>query len=1183
MKKRIYLDLLIIFVLGLIPLLWFHDNQVILGHDAGLSLSPTMHFLDRLYIWSQRFGIGTDQSYALLGAFFIHGFEAFLSFIGLSLQLQQKIQFIFWFTLPGLSMYFFVHKIWPEKKYMAIVAPLIYMVNYYLIQAWFVAERTKFSIYIALPLVMYFMIAYLTRKMSLLPSILLTGLTLGIFNGGGSFPLYGGLIFAIMVSYVYINLIYLNKETLKRTILFSLGVSIMYALLNSYWLISYYYYVLSFYGRDLANAGGANGVLTWVAYLSKGSNLLNLLRGQGIPEWYLNDFHPYAGTLLKNPIFQIASFAFTFLAIFPLVVAKVKKDKFYIYLLIFLALVGIFLSAGTNSQFGFLFEALVRYVPGFPMFRSAYYKFDYIEWFSYAILIGFALDYLTEKIVERRPRVSIFNTGSLLLVIFIFAYLFYHFPILNGSFFDYSSNPQSKQTTRVTVPQYVFDFGTWANKQDPNRRFLVIPELNDSTYVSYQWGYWSIAPLSSLLTRNSFVQNTALIPESERFLMKQMYDRLLTQDLDSFMDFADLFAIDSIIVQKDYNWKSGLWPTTDPAVYDKILSSSPRFRLDREFGEWKVYKIVGREKSLRISASNSLNFLQGELGNVVSFPFFNPKIPLYMGDSNPTTNSFFTSAATSIFLGANCIECDLKEKAKGFELYNPKILPGSRLYDLLVTRSEDKIKQKSNDFGSKVNFYLTTSDRRSIEARWMVEFRQNMQELQHTLERQRDSLSNLKQELKNPNWGMDEEEADLLAKKITGHLDSQAELISFIHNDAQLTLDHRLAIASSYELITQIEQMIKGRQWVTQDAYNKKYELKFPVLGKYDLYIKKGSLANPGKDISQSTLNIRELGVTLKPLNMVKDWIYYGSLDIPTNVLHVSYLDSTVENLLSGEPIYATNSGIIKLPNSYVLTGQSENKCINFPVHNLAGGNTKYIVSFTYRNFTDKKSLSFNVDDSPRDNSSLRTKETFLPSKPQWTTFMTPLTPKKSDLVIDLCNGFTPTSQLNATATYLSFLATNYDGTVSPSGIQDQSLDGKVSEIRDVAIYKVSEPSVIFYKKNNSTDEINTEIDFNKKSPVEYEVRLSPTNRPTFITMKESYGKFWRACEGSKCLPFDDKVHFADAGFANTWYFENGISSKLNFYYYPQKTFVLGSIVSVISYLSVIGVLFYLNKRRKNV
>lgn len=1176
MKKRIFFDLLVILIIGLIPLLWFKDNTVILGHDSGLPLDSLVHFKDRLYVWSQRFGIGTDQSYALLGAFFIHGFEALLSFIGFTMQQVQKIQFIFWFTLPGLAMYYFVYKIWPEKRYMALTAAIVYMINYYLIQAWFIAERTKFSIYIAFPIVMYFLIAYLTKKIGFFKSVIISGLTLSLLNGGGSFPLYGGLVVAILISYVYINLIYLNFETIKRTVLFSLGFGIVYVLLNSYWLISYYYYVLSFYGRDLANAGGADGVLTWVKYLSKGSTFINLLRAQGIPEWYLNDFHPYASVVLYNPIFKIISYGFPILALLPLAVTKLAKDKFYIYLLLFIALAGILLSAGTNSQLGFIFELMVRYVPGFAMFRSAFYKFDYIVLFSFSILIGFSINYLLIRINEKRFNFGFIKLPNLIFLFFILIYLGYHYPILNGSFFDFNNDPKGSISTRITVPDYVFEFGEWANKQDPNKRYLVLPELNDSGYISYKWGFWSLAPVSSLLSRNSFVQNTALIPGSEKLLLKQMYNSLLVGDIDSFLDFADIFAIDSIIIQKDYDWKSSIWGTNDPKKYEDIVNANSIFELEKEFGEWKIYKIKGRDKSLRVSMSSSLNFLQGELGDVVSFPYFNPRNPLYITGS--VDDAFYSKVATQVFLGAPCIGCDLKEENIGFEVYNPKLLPGSPLYKFMVTRKEERVKESANDFMSKINYYLTTADRRSIEIKWMVEFRQNLGNLQNTIYRHNQSLVNLKDTLSSDNWGLDSVQEENLAKDVRGHLITQASLITSVHNDDNLTLENRLTLASSYELLTQIIDIVHSKQWVTDNAMEKKYLFRPPVTGNYEVFVKRNSLANPSLDINRASLYFREDGNVLKPLSQTEDWISFGFKNSSSDILHMAFTDPTVENLVAKiSPIITKESGITKHNESYIMTGDSLNKCFGFPLSGLeVGYNKKYIISFSYRNFTSNKTLSISVDSNIRENASLRTKETLLPSKQNWTLFRTPFSSSEPNVAINFCNGFTSINEIDGPAPWLNLGATNHGVGIKAKNV-DQESGVIVSEIKDVAIYKVSEPNVVLYKKKLDISDNNTSsVDYIKKNPVEYDVKLDKTNKPTFITMRESFGKFWQVCqENSKCVPFESNQHFADAGFMNSWYFEKGIAGKLNFYYYPQRTLVMGAIVSIISYLVILIWLIY--------
>jgi len=92
--QRKHIEIIIILLLGVTPLLWFDGSKVVLGHDAGLTISPVSHFFDRLNLWTERFGLGTDQTYAVPG-FFIHGFEAFVGNFVVNLQLFQKIIFRF--------------------------------------------------------------------------------------------------------------------------------------------------------------------------------------------------------------------------------------------------------------------------------------------------------------------------------------------------------------------------------------------------------------------------------------------------------------------------------------------------------------------------------------------------------------------------------------------------------------------------------------------------------------------------------------------------------------------------------------------------------------------------------------------------------------------------------------------------------------------------------------------------------------------------------------------------------------------------------------------------------------------------------------------------------------------------------------------------------------------------------
>lgn len=1150
MKKRIFFDIVIILIIGLIPSLWLRDNYILLGHDAGLSLDPVVHFLDRLHVWSQRFSIGTDQSAALLGAFFIHGFEALLAWIGFSLHFGQIIQFIFWFILPGLAMYFFSYKIWPEKKYLPLIASVIYMINFYLIQGWFIAERTKFSIYTALPLVLYFLLAYLTRRIGFLKSVLVSGIILGIFNGGGSLPLYGGLIFAILTLFVYINFIQNSQDTIKRTIFYSLGTGVVYILLNAYWIIPYFFYLSGFYQRDLADAGGAEGALQWARYLSSESTFINIFRGQGIPDWYLNPFHAFSHNFLSNPILILTSFMLPILAFSSLLLIKRRKDQFYIYFLILITLVGTLFSSGPQSQLGFIYDFMVRYVPGFAIFRSAFFKFNYIVWFSYGILIGYTLDFVLSSLEQRFLKKYSFIFSKVLLIILVIGYVLYHYPILNGSFLDYSHEPGKELTTRVKVPDYISEFGKWVNKQDPNLRFLVMPQLGNTSYVSYIWKYWSIAPITSLLARNSFVHNTALVPESERVLMSEMYAAFLRGDMESFADFTEVFAIDAILVQKDYDWKNPAWETVDPDKYEAMLRSHPElFRHEKTFGMWEVYKIAERTQSLRINSSTKLSFLQGKLGKVVSFPYFGPKSPLFMSDVEGKNIDYYAQNATDLYLAPECIQCDLEYKEEPFKYYNPKLLPGSFLYPL-VTFREQKTKASSHDYMSLINFYITMSNRRIIEIKWMVDSRKRIEQILPTIERYRETLHQLARELEKEDTAFSENKA---AQIVMNNILQQVNLIDSAYNEPLLSIYQRLALAASYNEILEIDKIAKKKMWVTEDMTNKKYIYDLPLTGDYEIYVKRGSLTNPGGDPKDTTITFRDLPNVLKPLSTIGDWLSFGKVNLWDKKTFIAIKDGTMANLIdSVSPMFPEGKeGILIDKNNASLTIDSLNKCFYYQFHDLEFLNTQYVVSFVYRNFSDKNTLNF-FNQSEGDKSlSYSIKNSTLPSFRYFNKFTKLITPKDGNIRLVFCNGFLSLSEIGN-------FEKQFDADLLPGS-------ETLIEIKNITFHKVAYPNIVLYKKQKDIDDLDIVQSFVKKDPVTYEVNIARNNTPVSLIMRESFGKYWKVCdEKNICLSFDDRAHFKTGGFANAWYLKDvTMGNKLTLYYYPQQWYEIGTIITL--------------------
>ena len=486
-----YWEILIIIFLGLTPLLWYKNpNSLALGHDMGFPINPIVFFQDRLFLWTDRIGFGWDQTLGS-AATLIHGLEALVASLGFSIFDTQKIIFIFWFLLPGLAMYYFVSTIHKEKEqwFIRLSASLFYMFNHFLLQAWFIAERTKISLFIALPLLLGLTISILEKRISALKGFALMSLVFFLFNGGGGLPLYGGLLLALFSSFLFFGFIKLRRNPraqVKRLMGIAFGILASFILANFYWILPLFVNVLSSYSQSLSSIGGISGILAWSFEISKFASILNLTRLQGIPDWYDNPQHPFSDLFLNNPLLILVSFLIPTIVFSSLfLIKKVPQYKKYIVFFNILAVLGIIFTAGSHPPFGTIYNSLLTFVPGFAIFRTPFYKFAPTLWFAYSYLFAFSFYYLTQNLKHK----SIFR------FLVLPAILIYSFPFFTGSFFNW----RTPFSTMTSLPPHVLTFSDYANSNlSFNDRVLTFPHQNlDWNTSIYKWGYWSTSPVES--------------------------------------------------------------------------------------------------------------------------------------------------------------------------------------------------------------------------------------------------------------------------------------------------------------------------------------------------------------------------------------------------------------------------------------------------------------------------------------------------------------------------------------------------------------------------------------------------------------------------------------------------------------------------------------------------------------
>lgn len=1120
LSKKTIVEIVIILILGLAPILWFGKNEVILGHDAGLTINPVPHFFDRLFVWTERYGFGDDQTYAIAG-FFIHGLEALIATFHFDLQTTQKIFFIFWFVLPGLTMYYYASRLAKklQLKYFVLPTVIFYMFNHFLLQGWTIAERTKFSLFAALPLLMSFLFDWEEKQKSTLITAILMSLTLFFLNGEGSLPLFGGIIVSILVFIIF----YFVKEFSFKRIRHLLGLFILffcfYGLLNSYWLLPDIWFILKNYSQAVAQAGGEGGVLGWLDYISGNSSLINLLRLQGVPEWYNNSYHPYANRFLFNPFLVFVGFVLPVLAFIPLRLYKELATRKVIIFYSFLALFSLIFIGGSHPPFGAIYLLLFKFIPGFIAFRTPFYKFAPALWFSYAILIGFTINYFITRKEKSYKIFSIIVYGFICIAIILYSY-----PLLTGVFFNYQIGVRSM---KVKLPQYVVDFGKFSEASDRReiKTLLLPPQSTNFRADVYTWGYWSLTPLTSLLSNASFISINGATPQSEKDILEKLYKEMKYND-PSWITLAHFLGIKSFLIRKDFVWNVKDTPTDNPLIYENVLINS-NLKLVKRFGQWDVYDFNDQLSNSRIYTSQHISFLEGnasDLGAIASFPLFNPNEPIFVSSSvskNTTINSYIDN----IYLRPKCIVCNLEEESIDTDLYRPLFTKGSFFYFL---NNKIKLEKKSKDSNVPplLGYYLAQSlsdlqgfKKTILEKNGSDRINLALKEYNHTLDSFNKALNTYIM-----NYRGDLDNDFLIHAKNIEHIQEKIFLDNFISFSENITSQNDLYHV--YNVLQIIKNSINKNIWMTTDEIHKRFLVVSPKDQTYTLlYRKNESIFDTSTDVN---FLMDGQKYKIRPNIAFPQWFSLGDFFL-TKGSHKLEIEQQSPNLYSAstsaqaiftheKPCFTTNA---------IKGYKDDNFKITFRYRTIQG-RTKRIFS---------KKLTEDIKPNPLDPLGED-----LENSPNWNLY---------------------------TSTYKHTIDGNFYLEICKFPEWDESSENTIMDLKDITMIKLTVPDLIFYSLTpnyQSTDAIM----YKKKSSTEYVATIQNPNR-NILVLNENYSPNWRMNGRSS--------DFEINGYANGWII-NQKNTKVTIAYKSQTLLEYGFIISAVIFI-VICIILILYKIKK--
>lgn len=698
-KNRTVLEIGVFFLLSLLPLFWLKPQEVVMGHDSGFRINFLSYYKSLLYAWNPVFNFGSD--WQLYKGFLTTQLPEYLfTVLSGSWIIGQRIVMVYWFFVMQVSMYMLAKTIRPQKEHwiFRVSVSIFYAFNFFILQAWFIVERAKFSLYAAIPLSILLFYRVFIQKKNIYTNTVLFGMLYFFMSGGGSPPLYGATLIVWAVTYFFFSFL-AWKERKMQGILFSLKIGICFGLafllLNAFWIVPQIGLYLSTYTAAVAERGGIENFLAWERVNSLNASILNLLRLQGIPDWYDNPDHAYAAAFLRNPLLTVLSFIPFLTILIGVLVTWVKKQKLnaVLYLTGILLCIGLFFAGGSHRPFGIVYEYAMRHVPGFAIFRSSFYKFGPLVWFSILFLSMYFIDSFLLMVKKRKVIHTVLGTGLIIGI------LLYHYPFFTANFFQF----HREFSTKVEIPSYITDMATYINSQtEPNARIMVLPELttsfNNVRMDAYTWNFFSLDILPRNTLDRSIIANDYHALDAVNGLYSEFMDGLK----DKFLKLASYTGVRYILWRDDAKYNDAVVKgRTLPLQKEKIALYSDN--MVREVGKWRLYDFgQGSEIPLIWTPNDML---------ITGHALYHP-LDLLLTRESPQSAVIQGTMLPEDVIEADCKYCELDVYDKMVRETPQPVLryqPGSIFFGRLVTSDKKAIEKAGNDPEALFNAYISHS------------------------------------------------------------------------------------------------------------------------------------------------------------------------------------------------------------------------------------------------------------------------------------------------------------------------------------------------------------------------------------------------------------------------------------------------------------------------------------------
>ncbi len=609
--KRLRLaELIPIFILSAIPLLWYNPPGLLIGGvDFDAPLEPIRRFIERKFTWSTLYLAGNDRSMDIPGGFAFIGVQAFFKLLGFNLLNVQKLSFIFWFALTGISMYILMSLLVKgdtvKDKIIRVSATIFYMINFYQLHIWMIARIGELSGAILIPVSLGLLIKSLEGEVPLSKCFMILAIFFLFGSGIGVQPPVLGVFFIAIAAYFIYHLLLsltgvIKERRIFSNIVFFIAFLIFFFLINAFWILPIANFTVqsnyasgSFENMDAIF--NLRGLLE--ATSGRTNSFLNVMRLYGDNIWfdgYKNvPYLPFFTRYLTNPFLIILSFLFPILAY----AAVIVRERNYRYTIFFtlLALGATFISKGIHEPLGDLFLWAFKNIPGFWVYRAPWQKFGLLMMVSYAFLAGITIGYIYEFLKSRISKLFLKTFVRFLLVtaiVLIFGiYLIYNYGFIFGRMLPTTEERQVLPGFHQDYPAYLFEAAKWINNQSTQFNILILP---DDKANAYDWGYGGAEDITVKLFNKGIVfrqYGEGMAPPRSLDNLYHFFQTCLYKDYSPRLDnLLKILNVRYLLQRNDftYNWSGD---NDSPQFIQERLKFQKDISLDRSFGKWDFYKV----------------------------------------------------------------------------------------------------------------------------------------------------------------------------------------------------------------------------------------------------------------------------------------------------------------------------------------------------------------------------------------------------------------------------------------------------------------------------------------------------------------------------------------------------------------------------------------------------------------